>query len=100
MLACGTFHRAKLPEYVIRSGFVGDNLAAALVFLNTKGHASHSTLAVFMKDVLGEALSRGQIAKTFRRASAALEAPYNQAFERIRDDIREGHSLRHFSRLT
>lgn len=84
--SCGAFHRAKLPEYVARSGFVGDGLAAALAFLNAKGHASHSTLAAFMKDVLGEAVSRGQIAKTLRRASAALEAPYNEALKRIRGE--------------
>ena len=61
--SCGAFQRAKLPEQAVRSGFVGDGLAAALAFLNAKGHASHSTLAAFMKDVLGEAVSRGQIAK-------------------------------------
>ena len=84
--SCGVFHRAKLPEHAIRSGFVGDGLAAALAFLNAKGHASHSTLAAFMKDVLGEAVSRGQIAKTLRRVSASLEAPYNEAAARIRDE--------------
>ena len=39
-----------------------------------------------MKDVGGEAVSRGQIAKTLRRVSAALEAPYTEAAARIRDE--------------
>ena len=48
--SCGSFHREKLPTYA-EAGFVGDNLAAALAVLNSKGHASYSALAAFTKDV-------------------------------------------------
>ena len=84
--SCGTFHREKLPERIAKADFVGDSLAAALAFLNGKGHASYSALAAFMRDVCGERLSRGQIAKTFRRVSAAIETPYNEALARLPDE--------------
>ena len=84
-VTCGSFHREKLPAYA-EAGFVGDNLAAALAFLNGKAHASYSALAAFMKDVCGERISRGQIAKTLRRVSTALEAPYREALGRLRDE--------------
>lgn len=84
--SCGVFHREKLPEYAARSDFVGDDLGATLAFLNGKAHASYSALAAFMKDVCGERLSRGQIAKTLCRVSAALEAPYNEALGRLPDE--------------
>ncbi len=84
--ACGTFHREKLPKHVAQSDFVGDGLAAALAFLNGKGHASYSALAAFMKDVCGERVSKGQIAKTLRRVARALEAPYNEALARLPEE--------------
>lgn len=84
-VTCGSFHREKLSAYA-EAGFVGDNLAAALAFLNGKAHASYSALAAFMKDVCGERISRGQIAKTLRRVSTAIEAPYREALGRLRDE--------------
>lgn len=84
--SCGAFRREKLPRCVGREGFVGDRLSAALAFLNAKARASHSALAAFMRDVCGEPVSRGQIAKTFRRVSHSLEAPYAEALKRLRDE--------------
>jgi transposase len=84
--ACGTFHREKLPKHAARADFIGDGLAAALAFLNVKAHASYSALASFMEDVCGERLSRGQIAKAFRRVSVALEAPYAEALVSLKDE--------------
>lgn len=78
--ACGAFHREKLPEHIAKADFIGDNLAATLAFLNGTAHASLSALSTFMKDVCGEPVSRGQIAKTLQRVSAALEEPYLEAF--------------------
>ena len=83
---CGAFHRAKLPQRVIREGFVGDRLATALVFLNAKAHASYSALAAFMKDVCRVPISRGLLAKTFSRVSNSLEAPYVEARESLRHE--------------
>ncbi len=83
---CGLFHREKLPTSVAQGDFVGDRLAAALAFMNAKAHASYSALAAFMKDICAEPLSRGQIAKTLRRVSDALEMPYNEALARLREE--------------
>jgi len=84
--ACGTLRRGRIPRHVKREGFVGNRLSAALAFLNTKAHASHSALSAFMKDALGESLSRGQVAKTFRRVSDALKAPYDELRGRLRKE--------------
>lgn len=83
---CGAFHREKLPPHVLREGFIGNRLAAVLAFLNAKAHASYSALAAFMKDVCGESISRGQIAKALRRVSESLETPHAEALERLREE--------------
>jgi len=84
--SCGTRRRGKLPVSVRREGYIGNRLAAGLSFLNVKAHASYSALADLVKNVFGEPVSRGQIAKTFRRMSAALETPYQEALERLRSE--------------
>ena len=81
--SCKTLHRGKMPEHVTREGFVGINLASALVFLNGKARASYSSLSAFAKDVLGEPISTGLLAKTFRKASDALKAPYDELLKRL-----------------
>jgi transposase len=82
--SCGAIHRGKLPDPVQREGYVGNRLTAAWSFLNVKAHASHTAIADFTENVLGEPVSRGLIAKTFRRVADALEAPYQEALERLR----------------
>ena len=84
--SCGARHRGKLPDFVRREGYIGNRLAAAWGFMNVKAHASHTAIADFTKDVLGEPVSRGQVAKAFRRVSDALEAPYRKALERLREE--------------
>ena len=81
--SCGARQRGRLPDHVRREGFTGNRLAAAWGFLNVKAHASHTAIADFTKNVLGEPISRGQIAKTFRRVSDALEAPYQEMLNRL-----------------
>ena len=84
--ACGKVRRGTLPRPVRREGFLGNRLTAALAFLNAKAHASHTALAAFMSDVCDQPVSRGQIAKALRRTSDALEAPYGEALERLREE--------------
>lgn len=84
--SCGAFHRGKLPRKVRRAGFIGNHLAAALSFLNTKAHASYSALAAFLEDVCQAPVSRGEIAKTLQRVSEALEKPYTEAVESLRGE--------------
>ena len=81
--SCGARRRGKLPR---REGYVGNRLAAVWGFLNAKAHASHTVIADFTKDVLGEPVSRGQIAKTFGRVSDALKASYQEALECLRGE--------------
>jgi len=83
---CGTLRREKMPRSVRREGFVGNRLSAGWAFLNTKAHASHTALAAFMKDVCGEPVSRGQIAKTLQRVSDSLAAIYDEARARLRKE--------------
>ena len=84
--SCGARRRGIMSEHVRREGYIGNHLAAALSFMNARAHASYSAIADFTKNVLGEPVSRGQVAKTFRRVSDALEAPYQEALNNLRNE--------------
>ncbi len=46
-------------------------------------HASFSTIRKFVRDVLGESVSRGYLRKVVAKASAALDAPYAELLGRL-----------------
>jgi hypothetical protein len=76
---CGRLHYGRIPDEVMATGLIGPNLAAALVFLKVKAHASYTALSSFMGEVLACPVSRGELAKTFRKVSRALKEPYEEA---------------------
>ena len=75
---CQKTHQASLPRQVRKAGLVGPRLTALIAYLKGACHASYSTIAMFLRDVVGIKLSRGQLAKLVQKVSAALEQSYDE----------------------
>jgi len=59
-------------------------------------HASFSTIRKFLRDVLGEKVSRGYLVKLIEKVSQSLERPYDRANARKHIDLqRENMATRH-----
>ena len=85
---CGRTHDAPMPATVTRGGLVGPKLTALVVYLKGVCHASYSTIRRFLRDVTGVVVSRGQLAKLVRRASAALAGAYQALLGRVPSESR------------
>lgn len=75
---CGHVHEAPMPGTVTKGGLVGPHLTALVAYLKGVCHASFSTIRKFFRDVLKITVSRGQLAKLIRKASAALAAAHEE----------------------
>jgi len=81
--ACGQIHYAELPAEVLAEGLFKTRLTALVAYLKNVCHASFSTIRKFLRDVLGEPVSRGYLAKIIQKASQSLERPYEELLARI-----------------
>ena len=70
---CQKTHPSPLPCKVRKAGLVGPRLTSLVAYLKGPCHASYSTIATFLRDVVGLRLSRGQLAKLVQKVSASLE---------------------------
>ena len=77
-LQCGKIHYAPLPSQVEQGGLIGSELSALVAYLKGSCHASFSTIRKFFRDVLKVTISRGQLAKVIQKATAAMDAAYQQ----------------------
>ncbi|MBK1621294.1 IS66 family transposase, partial [Lamprobacter modestohalophilus] len=80
---CGEVHYAELPETVRKEGLFKARLTALVAYLKNVCHASFSTIRKFLRDVVGETVSRGYLAKLITKVSRSLERPYTELLERI-----------------
>jgi transposase len=80
---CGQIHYAEFPPEVLREGLFKVRLTTRVAYLKNVCHASFSILRKFLRDVLGEPVSRGYLAKIIQKVSHALERPYEELLERI-----------------
>ena len=80
---CRKTHLAPLPRKVRQAGLVGPRLTALIAYLKGACHASYSTTAKFVQDVVGVKLSRGQLAKLVQKTSAGLEQSYDELLARL-----------------
>ena len=71
------------PEAVAREGLFKERLTALVAYMKSVDHASFSTIRKFVRDVLGESVSRGYLRKVVAKASAALDAPYAELLDRL-----------------
>jgi len=80
---CGEIHYAELPESVRKEGLFKARLTALVAYMKNVCHASFSTIRKFLRDVVGETVSRGYLAKLIRKVSQSLERPYTELLKRI-----------------
>jgi len=80
---CRKVHYHPFPEAVVKEGLFKERLTALVTYMKAVDHASFSTIRKFIRDVLGENVSRGYLRKLVAKASAALEAPYAELLERL-----------------
>lgn len=71
------------PEAVVKEGLFKERLTALVAYMKAVDHASFSTIRKFIRDVMGEKVSRGYLRKVVEKASAALEAPYEELLKRL-----------------
>jgi transposase len=69
---------APLPEEVRRAGLLGPRLTALVAYQKGACHMSIETIRRFLADVFRLPISHGQVAKTVRKAGAALGSCYEQ----------------------
>ena len=80
---CRKVHYHPFPEAVAREGLFKERLTALVAYMKSVDHASFSTIRKFVRDVLGESVSRGYLRKVVAKASAALDAPYAELLGRL-----------------
>jgi transposase len=81
--SCGQIHYAEFPPEVLREGLFKARLTALVAYMKNVCHASFSTIRKFLRDVLGEPVSRGYLAKIIQKVSQSLERPYEELLEHI-----------------
>ncbi len=81
--ACGQIHYAEFPPEVRKEGLFKARLTALVAYMKNVCHASFSTIRKFLRDVVGEPVSRGYLVKIIQKVSHSLQRPYEELLERI-----------------
>ena len=84
--SCQTMHFAAIPDDVRRAGLVGPRLTALVAYLKGACHCSFSTIRKFIRDVVGVAISRGQLRKVCGKVSDSLDTAYEQLLKLLPDE--------------
>ena len=80
---CGKIHYMPFPPEVYKEGLLKERLTSLVAYMKNVCHASFSTIRKYMRDVLGEKVSRGYLRKVIEKVSRSLEAPYNELLDRL-----------------
>jgi len=80
---CREIHYKPFPPEVVKEGLFKTNLTALVAYMKHVCHASFSTIRKFIRDVLGEKVSRGYLRKVIEKVSQSLEKPYAELLERL-----------------
>lgn len=75
---CGKVHYHPFPENVVKEGLFKERITALVAYMKAVDHASFSTIRKFIRDVLGEKVSRGYLRKVIEKVSHSLDAPYEE----------------------
>ena len=75
---CGTIHYMPFPLEVYKEGLFKARLTSLVAYMKNVCHASFSTIRKYIRDVLGEKVSRGYLRKVIEKVSLSLEATYNE----------------------
>jgi hypothetical protein len=71
------------PPEVYKEGLFKERLTSLVAYMKNVCHASFSTIRKYIRDVLGEKVSRGYLRKVIEKVSQSLEAPYNELLDRL-----------------
>jgi hypothetical protein len=63
---------------VVKEGLFKERITALVAYMKAVDHASFSTIRKFIRDVLGEKVSRGYLRKVIAKVSSSLDAPYEE----------------------
>ena len=80
---CGKIHYMPFPPEVYKEGLFKERLTSLVAYMKNVCHASFSTIRKYIRDVLGEKVSRGYLRKLIEKVSLSLEAPYNELLDRL-----------------
>ena len=80
---CRQIHYTPFSPDVVKEGLFKERLTALVAYLKNVCHASFSTIRKFIRDVLGETVSRGYLRKVIEKVSQSLEAPYSELLDRL-----------------
>jgi len=96
---CRKVHYHPFPEAVVKEGLFKERLTALVTYMKAVDHASFSTIRKFVRDVMGEKVSRGYLRKVVaihQRDEGDLPAArqagplaFQRALEQARDRILE-----------
>ena len=80
---CQKIHYMAFPPEVVREGLFKERLTALVAYMKHVCHASFSTIRKFIRDVLGERVSRGYLRKVIGKVRDSLEGPYEELLRRL-----------------
>jgi transposase len=80
---CGKIHYMPFPPEVYKEGLFKERLTSLVAYMKNVCHASFSTIRKYIRDVLGEKVSRGYLRKVIEKVSLSLEGPYNELLDRL-----------------
>ncbi len=80
---CKKTHYMKFPHDVVKEGLVKTRLTVLIAYMKSVCHASFTTIRKFIRDVLGEKISRGQLRKIIAKVSDSLQDPYQELLDRL-----------------
>ena len=80
---CNKIHYMPFPPEVYKEGLFKERLTSLVAYMKNVCHASFSTIRKYIRDVLGEKVSRGYLRKAIEKVSLCLEAPYNELLDRL-----------------
>lgn len=80
---CQAFHYKPFPKSVIKAGFFQERMTTLVAYLKYACHCSFSTIRKYIRDVLGETISRGYLRKVLGKVSKSLDDPYDELLKRL-----------------
>jgi len=80
---CNEIHYMPFPPEVYKEGLFKERLTSLVAYMKNVCHASFSTIRKYIRDVIGEKVSRGYLRKLIEKVSRSLEAPYNELLDRL-----------------
>ena len=72
---CRMVHYMPFPPEVVKGGLFNIRLTSLVGYMKNVCHASFSTIRKFIRDVLGEKVSRGYLRKVIEKIGHSLEGP-------------------------